>query len=169
MSTQSVVALYILKIQEKTFNTTAATTIVYSRTRIDFSSPAGYTRMLLLCTGTNICGMPRIVSSQDWNSECSPRFGTFSFASSATVPACLDFTREGLPGGLLEGSCGRRNRRSMPDRLNVGMNACLLLPFQNTKMLSSVIRWRRKVTVWRSVETGAGGLEFCYTRNAKGL
>ena len=48
---------------------------------------------------------------------------TFSFASSAAVPACLDGTREGLYGGLLEGSCDRGRRRGMRKRLNVGTYA----------------------------------------------
>ena len=48
---------------------------------------------------------------------------TFSSASSATVPACLDGTGEGLRGGLPEGSCGRRRRRVMRNRLNVGTYA----------------------------------------------
>ena len=39
-----------------------------------------------------------------------------------TVPACLDLSSgEGLPGGLLEGSCGRRKRKRMPNQLNAGM------------------------------------------------
>ena len=33
---------------------------------------------------------------------------TFSFGSSATVPAASISSEEGLPGGLLEGSCGRK-------------------------------------------------------------
>ena len=45
---------------------------------------------------------------------------TFSFSSFTTVPACLDLTHgEGLPGGLLEASCGRCSCRSMQNQLNV--------------------------------------------------
>ena len=44
---------------------------------------------------------------------------TLSFASSSPG--------EGLAGGLLEGSCGRRKRVSMPNLLNVGMYARLLI------------------------------------------
>ena len=79
--------------------------------------------------------------------ECSSRFAaifldarrTFSFASSAIYRTRLPPPHPGracLCGGLLEGWCDRRKRRSMTNRLNVGMYARLLLPFQSTKMLS---------------------------------
>ena len=78
----------------------------------------------------------------------------FSLASSATLPTCLDLTPgEGPPGGLLEGSCGRRKGRSMPHELNVGMYA-RLLPFQNTKRFSLVIRLRRRVWFGRVAKRG---------------
>lgn len=60
----------------------------------------------------------------------SRRDATFSFAASATVPTCLDLAvgrpdrwpspAEGPSNSLLEGSRGRRNRRSTWNRLNVG-------------------------------------------------
>ena len=76
------------------------------------------------------------MSSQDWNSGCSRRFApfldarrTFSFASASTSPG------EGLPGGLLEGSCGRRKRISMRNRPNVGT----FVPASENEML--IRRW----------------------------
>ena len=73
------------------------------------------------------------------------------------------------PASASPGEGGRRKRRRMPNQLNVGICARLLLPFLNATMVSSVIRWWRKVRPWPSGETGAGVHAFCYTRNAKGL
>ena len=68
------------------------------------------------------------MSSRDWNSECFPRFevlfstrgGPFRLLLPLPCPPASTSPGEGLPGGLLEGSCGRRKRRSMSNRLNVG-------------------------------------------------
>ena len=80
---------------------------------------------------------------KDWKNERSPRFAAFSrreadlfVCFSVIVPACLNLTRGGatLPIGLLEGSCGRRKRRRMPNRLNVACMPAyyLLLPLKET-------------------------------------
>ena len=45
---------------------------------------------------------------------------SFSFAFSATMPPASTAPREGLHGGLLEVSCGRRRRIGMRNRPNVG-------------------------------------------------
>lgn len=71
----------------------------------------------------------------------------FLSASSATVPACLDLAPGSLPGGLLEGSYGRRRRRNVPNCQGV-MYTRLLLPFLNTKMLCSI----DKVLLWQNVD-----------------
>ena len=78
----------------------------------------------------DMCDVPRIVSSQDLQfrvlsalpGRCLDARRTFLFASSAAVPACLHLTRGGpaLCFGLLEGSCGRRKRKSMRNQPNVG-------------------------------------------------
>ena len=82
--------------------------------------------MCVLYLYIDIRRIPRIVSSQEWASECSPRFeALFStpgelFRLLLPLPCRARLTREGLPGGLLEDSCGRRKRKSMRNRLNVG-------------------------------------------------
>lgn len=63
------------------------------------------------------------VSSQHWNSESVPRSETFLSTRSGHLrlllpPPCPPASTspgEGLPGGLLEGACGRRKRRSTPN------------------------------------------------------
>ena len=57
----------------------------------------------------------------------------------------------------------------MPNRPNIDVYARLLQLFQDTKMQSYLLSDGAKCTDWPSGETGAGGLAFCYTRNAKGL
>ena len=74
------------------------------------------------------CRMPRFLSSQDWDSVCSQRFedllstrgGPYRLLLPLPCPPASISPGEGLPGGLLEGSCGRRQRRSMRNRLNAG-------------------------------------------------
>ena len=73
------------------------------------------------------CRMSRIVSSQDQDSERSPRFkallskrgGPFRLLFPLTCPPASTSPGEGLPDGLLEGSYGRPKRRSMRNRPNV--------------------------------------------------
>ena len=72
--------------------------------------------------------VPRIASSLEWDSECSPRFeaflstrgGPFRLLLPLPCPPASISPGEGLPGGLLEGLCGRRERRSMRNRPNAG-------------------------------------------------
>ena len=88
------------------------------------------------------------MSSQDCNSEFSPGFwalfstrnGPFRLLLPLPCPPASTSPGEGLPGGLLEGSCGRCKRCSMPNRLNVGVFAHFLVPFQTTKILPSLTR-----------------------------
>lgn len=69
-----------------------------------------------------------VIAGPDWNSEFSPRFeaflptrgGTFRLLLAPPCPPASTAPGEGLPGGLLEGSCGRRRRRSIPNRQNIG-------------------------------------------------
>ena len=90
-----------------------------------------------------MCRIPRIVSSQAWDSECSPRFeallstrgGPFSLFLPLPCPPASTSPGEGLPGGLLEGSCGRRKRISMRNRPNVGT----FVPASENEML--IRRW----------------------------
>ena len=108
----------------------------------------------------NICRIPRIVSLKGWNSKCSPRFeallsargGPFRLLLSLPCPPASTSPGEGLPGGLLEGSCGRRKRRSMPNRLKVGMYARLLLPFKLRKCsrLRSDVGEKYGLAEWRN-------------------
>ena len=74
---------------------------------------------------------------------------------------------EGLLGGLLEGSCGRRKRRTMPNRLNVGIRPRITAVV--SKYENVIIFLAPKSMVWPRGETGAAGLALCYTSNAKGL
>ena len=61
----------------------------------------------------------RIASPQDWHSLCSPRFEAllstrdvpFRWILLLPCPPASTATGEGLPCGLLKGSCGRRKRR----------------------------------------------------------
>ena len=48
------------------------------------------------------------------------RGGPFRLLLALRCPPAPTSPREGLPGGLLEGSCSRRKRRSTRNRLNVG-------------------------------------------------
>ena len=78
--------------------------------------------------GINICSKCRIASLKAWRSGCYPRFatlfstrgGTFRLLLPPPCPPALTAPREGLLGGLLDGSCGRRRHRVMRNRLNVG-------------------------------------------------
>ena len=123
----------------------------------------------------NICSKSKIVLLKEWKSEYSPRFAAlfstqgqpFRLLLPPPCPPASTAPGEGLPGGLLEDSCGRRKPRSMPNRLKVGMYGRLvLLPFRNTKILSSVIRWRRKVRCGRVVKCAPAGSPFA-TRSAQ--
>ena len=66
------------------------------------------------------CSKSIIVSLKEWKSERSPRFaalfssrgGPFRLLLPSPCPPASTSTGEDLPGGLLEGSCGRRKRRS---------------------------------------------------------
>ena len=68
--------------------------------------------------GIHTCLIPRIVWPQDWNPECSPRFaglfstrdGPFHLLLPRPGPPASISPGQGLPGGLLEGSCARRKR-----------------------------------------------------------
>ena len=69
-----------------------------------------------------------------WESEFFPRFeaflltrgGPFRLPLAPPYPPISMAPGEGLHGGLLEGSCGRRRRRGMTNRQNVGESAYLL-------------------------------------------
>ena len=79
----------------------------------------------------NVCSKSRIVSLKEWKSKCSARFGVlfstrrgpFRLLRLPPCPPASTAPGEGLHGGLLEDSCGRRLRRVMPIRLNVGTYA----------------------------------------------
>ena len=78
---------------------------------------------ILLCTDYMI---PRIFS-QDWDSECSPRFEArlstqcepFRLLLLLPCPPASTSPGEGLPRGPLEDLCGRCKRRCIQNRLNV--------------------------------------------------
>ena len=82
--------------------------------------------------------MPRCMYSPDWKFECSPRFeallsakvGPFWLPLSPPCPPSSTAPGDGLHGGLLEGSCGRRRYRGMLNCHNVCKSAYL---FQNKK------------------------------------
>ena len=82
----------------------------------------------------------KIVSSSAWKSERFPRFTApfstrgdpFRLLFPLPCPPASTSPGEGLPGGLLEASCGRRKRRSARNRLNVGT----FIPLQNMKRIS---------------------------------
>ena len=92
----------------------------------------------------DISRIRRILSSRDWDSECSRRFAALP-RREADLFVCFFRYRarlrrtlgEGLSGDLLDGSCCGRKLKSMLDRPNVGMYARALLSFPSTKMLSS--------------------------------
>ena len=94
--------------------------------------------------------------------RCSPRFaalfstraGPFRLLLPLPCPPASTSPGEGLPGGLKESSCGRRKRGSMPNRLNVGMYARLVL------MFSSAIPWRRKLRFGRVAKRAPAGSPF---------
>ena len=79
----------------------------------------------------DICSKSRIVSLKQGKSERSPRFAAFFSTRGGPIrlllpppcPPALTAPWEGLHGGLLEGSCGRRCRRVMRNRLDVGTYA----------------------------------------------
>ena len=114
--------------------------------------------------------------SKDWNSECSPRsevlFWTrgepFRWLLTLTCPPASTPPGEGLPCGLLESSCGRRKRRSIlkTDQTSACMPA-YYCRFRIRKSYHALSDGGEKYGL-PSGETGAGGLAFCYTRNAKG-
>ena len=76
----------------------------------------------------DICTIPRIVSSQDWDSGCSPRLEALLFSTRGgpfrffRYRAVLPRPHPGtpLPGGLLEGSYDRGKHRSKRNQLNIG-------------------------------------------------
>ena len=92
----------------------------------------------------------------------------FGWLLSLSSPPASTALREGRPGGLLEGSCGRRERRSTANRLS-GMCDPLLLPFQNTEMFLICFPMAAKSTVRPRGRKGAAELAFCYARNVQGL
>ena len=108
----------------------------------------------------NICSNSKIVLSSEWKSERFPRFaalfstrgGPFRLLLPLPCRSASTSPGEGLPGGLLEGSCGRRKRRSMPNRLKVGMYARLLLPFKLRKCsrLRSDVGEKYGLAEWRN-------------------
>ena len=81
------------------------------------------------------------------------------------IPSAL--IGEGLPGGLLEGSCGRRKRKRYAKPAKRRHECPLITAVSKHGIL--VIRWRRRVEVWPSGQTGADGLAFREARKAKGL
>lgn len=96
----------------------------------------------------------------------------FSFSSSTTAPACLNFTRGVLPGDLFEGSCRRRKRRSMSKpvrRWHVRPLMTAVSQHENVIICYPMVTKMIKLTVWPSGETGAGELAFWCTRNEKGI
>ena len=66
----------------------------------------------------------------------STRRGPFRLLLPLPCPPDSTSPREGLPGGLLEGSCGWRRRRRMPNLLNV----CTFMP---ASAYETLIRRRR--------------------------
>ena len=111
----------------------------------------------------------------EWTSERSPRFETlfsarepFHLLLQLSCPPASTSSGEALPGGLLEGSCGRRKRRRMPNHRNVGMCPLITVVSKYENVLICV-PMAAMSTVWPSGETGAGVLAFYCTRNAKGL
>ena len=70
----------------------------------------------------------KIVSSSAWKSERFPRFTApfstrgdpFRLLFPLPCPPASTSPGEGLPGGLLEGSCGRRKHKNMRNRPKVG-------------------------------------------------
>ena len=64
----------------------------------------------------------------EWKSERPPRFAAFSSTSCEhfflllplPYPPASTSPGNDLPRGLLKGSCGRRKRKSIRDRLNIG-------------------------------------------------
>ena len=61
-----------------------------------------------------------------WKPFSRHEAGLFVFLLPLPYPPASTSPGEGLPGGLSKGSCGRHKRRSMPNRLNIGMYARLL-------------------------------------------
>ena len=76
------------------------------------------------------------MSFKEWKPERSPRFaalfsirgGPFHLLLPPPCPPASTALGEGLHGGLFEGSCGRRRRRGVRSRLNVGTSTGII-PF----------------------------------------
>ena len=90
----------------------------------------------------------KIVPLKEGKNERSPGFAALFSTRGGPFPLLLPppslfastAPEEGLHGGLLEGSCGRRRRRGMPNRQNVGEPAYL---FQHMKR--SYLKAERKL------------------------
>ena len=161
-------------VQETLLHSTSTVRKLHGYNYLAYTKPTDSIPGIL--TYMNVCSKSHIVSLKEWKCEHSPPFAAlFStrggpFRLLLSLPCRLTRPHPGnLPGGLLEGSFGRRRRRRMPNQLNVGICARVLLPFQNAKTLSSAISHGGEKYIWPSGEAGAGGPAFCYTRNAKGL
>ena len=117
---------------------------------------------------TIIVGYPESRRRRTCNSECSPCFvavfstrgGRFRLLPPLPYPPFSTSPGEGLPGGLLGGSCDRLKRRRMPNRLNFGIFIVAL------KHENVIIRHPMVVesAVRPSGETGAGGLAYIHRR-----
>ena len=92
--------------------------------------------------------------SPDWKPECSPRFeaflwtrgGPFCLVRPPPCPPASTAPGESLHGGLHESSCGRRRRRGISNRQNVGEPAYYFL----SNMKRSYPKAVRQITAARS-------------------
>ena len=95
---------------------------------------------------------------------------TLSFASSATVLAFLGLTRRGpvrWPARGLVRLAYAQQYAQPAKRRHVGPLITAVSKYEENVIICSPVA--AKSTVWPSAEMDAGGLAFCYTRNAKDL